>query len=149
MAEREVSPVEVGQAYFELHHLMHRIVDRTMSCEGLSFARTKVLMRIANEGPMNQATLAGLLGFAPRSVTETVDALEREGLVTRTEDPHDRRARIVAITPAGTEAHEAAMAVKAKAMTEIFGSLTTEQRGTLLSLFDSIRSTLVPGDTCS
>lgn len=143
------TPVEVGQAYFELHHLMHRIVDRTMSCAGLSFARTKVLMRIANEGPMNQATLAGLLGFAPRSVTETIDALEREGLVTRAEDPQDRRARIVAITPAGRTAHEAAMAVKAEAMTEIFGSLSPAERSSLLALFDTIRSNLVPGDTCS
>ena len=71
MTVQDASPIEVdcvavGQSYFELHHLMHRIVDRTMSCAGLSFARTKVLMRIANEGPMNQATLAGLLGFAPR-----------------------------------------------------------------------------------
>jgi DNA-binding MarR family transcriptional regulator len=39
---------------------------------------------------MNQATLAGVLGFAPGSVTDTVDALERDGLVRRTEDPHDR-----------------------------------------------------------
>jgi len=146
---RDVSPVEIGQAYFELHHLMHRIVDKKMSCAGLSFARTKVLVRVANEGPMNQATLAGLLGFAPRSVTETVDALEREGFVTRTEDPADRRARIVAITLAGRDAHEAAMAVKATAMTEIFGSLTTPQRSNLLALFDSIRTHLVPGETCS
>ena len=145
----EVGPVEVGQAYFELHHVMHRIVDRTMSCAGLSFARTKVLMRVANEGPMNQATLAGLLGFAPRSVTEAVDALERDGLVSRTEDPQDRRARIVAITPAGRDAHEAAVAVKAKAMTEIFGSLTPEQRSTLLELFATIRTNLVSGDNCS
>ena len=41
------------------------------------------------------------------------------------------------------------MAVKAKAMTEIFGSLTTAERASLLDLFGSIRTTLVPGDTCS
>lgn len=148
MAGRDVSPVEVGQAYFELHHLLHRSIDRTMSCAGLSFARTKVLMRIAAEGPMNQAKLAGLLGFAPRSVTETIDALERDGLVTRSEDPNDRRARLVAITPAGRDAHEAAMAVKTKAMTETFGSLTTQERASLIELLASIKSHLVTGDCC-
>ncbi len=50
-------------------------------------------MKLDQRGPMNQSTLAGLLGFAPRSVTDTVDALERDGLVTRTEDEHDRRQR--------------------------------------------------------
>lgn len=144
-----VSSVEVGQAYFELHHLVHRTVDRSMSCAGLSLARTKVLMRVVDDGPMNQATLAGLLGFAPRSVTETIDALEREGLVSRTEDPADRRARIVEITPAGREAHQAAVAVKAQAMTEVFGSLTAQERSHLLALFDTIRTHLVPGEPCS
>ena len=73
---------------------------------------------------MNQATLAGLLGFAPRSVTETVDVLEREGLVTRTEDPNDRRARIVSLTEAGREACATAAAVRTKTMNEIFGVLS-------------------------
>lgn len=146
---QDVSSVEVGQAYFELHHQMRRIVDRSMSGACLSFARTKVLMRVANDGPMNQATLAGLLNLAPRSVTETIDALEREGLATRTEDPADRRARIVAITPAGHEAHQAAMAIKTKAMDEIFGSLTASQRSNLLTLLNSIRTHLVPGENDS
>ena len=79
-------------------------------------------MRLSERGPMNQATLAGLLGFAPRSVTDTVDALERDGMVTRTEDKHDRRARIVALTPAGHDAFAAAQVTRRKAMDEIFGS---------------------------
>jgi len=101
-----------------------------------------VLIRLSLHGAMNQATLANRLGFAPRSVTETVDALEREGLVTRSEDPHDRRARIVELTDSGREAAEVASAVRKKAMDEIYGVLTPAQRAQLVSLLDTVRTNL-------
>ena len=146
MASRDVSALEVGQTYLELHHQLHRIVDQTMTCAGLSLARAKVLMRLDERGAMNQATLAGLLGFAPRSVTDTVDALERDGLVTRVEDQHDRRARIVTLTPAGTEALQASRAVRLKTMDEIFGVLSPAERATLVALLTTIRTNLTSGD---
>lgn len=143
----QVSSVDAGQAFMELHHQLHRIVDQAMSSAGLSLARAKVLLRLDAHGPMNQATLAGLLGFAPRSVTETVDGLERDGLVTRTEDPHDRRARIVAMTESGRDALAAATAVRSTTMDEIFGVLTPVERAQLVSLLTTIRTNVqgVPG----
>jgi DNA-binding MarR family transcriptional regulator len=145
---RDVSALEAGQAYLELHHQLHRLVDQTMSTAGLSLARFKVLMRIDERGPMNQATLAGLLGFAPRSVTDTIDALERDGLVARTEDENDRRARIVALTPAGRNAFEAAQVVRLKTMNEIFGSLSARERSALVALLTTIRTNLASGEGC-
>jgi DNA-binding MarR family transcriptional regulator len=138
--------LEVGQAYFELYHQVHRIVDQAMGAAGLSLARAKVLMRLQDRGPMNQSTLAGLLGYAPRSVTDTVDALERDGLVARTDDENDRRARIVALTPAGRDACETARTVRNQAMDEIFGSLTVRERGTLVELLAKIRTNLPTGE---
>jgi DNA-binding MarR family transcriptional regulator len=144
---RTVSSVDAGQAYMELYHQLHRIVDQAMCAAGVSLARAKVLMRLDAHGPMNQATLAGLLGFAPRSVTETVDGLERDGLVTRTEDPHDRRARIVGLTESGRAASEASAAVRRKTMDEIFGVLTPAERAQFVSLLSTIRTNLRQGDT--
>jgi DNA-binding MarR family transcriptional regulator len=143
---KAVSTLDAGQTYMELYHQLHRIVDHAMCSAGLSLARAKVLMRLDAHGPMNQATLAGLLGFAPRSVTETVDGLERDGLVTRTEDPHDRRARIVALTEAGRTAFEASTAVRRSTMDEIFGVLTPAERAQLVSLLTTIRMNLKQGD---
>ncbi len=144
---QDVSALEVGQAYFELHHRLHRLVDRRMSSDGLSLARCKVLLRLSEQGPINQATLAGLLGFAPRSVTDVVDALEREGLVTRTEDRADRRARILDLTPAGRDALAVAQVSRSQVMDDIFGSLTSRQRADLVALFETIRTNLPTGDT--
>jgi len=142
----DVSPLEAGQAYGELHQQTHRIMDRRMAAAGLSLGRAKVLMRLAAHGPMNQATLAGLLGFAPRSVTETIDGLERDGLVTRTEDPRDRRARIVELTDAGRDAAEVATAVRSKIMDEVFGVLSPKERSQLVALLGTVRTNLAQGE---
>ena len=144
---RTVSSVDAGQTFLELHHQLHRIVGRAMTSAGLSLGRAKVLMRLDSHGPMNQATLAGLLGFAPRSVTETVDGLERDGLVTRTEDPHDRRARIVALTASGRDALQAAVTVRNKTMDDIFGVLSSAERAQLVSLLNTVRTNLAQGDS--
>lgn len=146
MPSDDATPLAVGQAYLELHHQLHRIVDQAMCAAGLSLARAKVLMRLDEGGPMNQATLAGLLKHAPRSVTDTVDALERDGLVSRSEDERDRRARIVALTPAGREAVATARVVRTETMDQIFGSLTASERDTLAALLATIRSTLPSGE---
>lgn len=149
MTARTAKPptaVEVGQKYFELHHQAHRMVDQAMIAHGTSFARMKVLLRLHQHGDMNQSTLAGLLGFAPRSVTETVDALEREGLVTRTPDPRDRRVRIVGLTAAGHEAYAEARIAKEKVMTAIFGGLDASERASLVALFDKIKTNLPAGE---
>jgi DNA-binding MarR family transcriptional regulator len=117
-----------------------------MAAAGLSLGRAKVLIRLDAHGAMNQATLANHLGFAPRSVTETIDALEREGLVTRSEDPNDRRARIVELTDRGREAAELASTVRKKAMDEVFGVLSPTERAQLVSLLDTVRKNLTQGD---
>ena len=146
MTTRDVSAEDIGQAYFGLYHQLHRLVDGSMAAAGLSLARTKVLARLADGGPMNQVQLAGLLGFAPRSVTDTVDALERDGLVCRTDCATDRRARIVSITPAGQDALDAAQIVRLKALDEIFGSLSASERTHLVALLTTIRTNLPSGD---
>jgi DNA-binding MarR family transcriptional regulator len=147
VTSEDVSTIDVGQAFLDLYHRVHRMVDTAMGEAGLSLARAKTLTRLVDGGPMNQSTLAGLLGFAPRSVTDTVDALERDGMVTRTEDQHDRRARIVAVTPAGREAYDAAQIVRHKIMDEIFGGLSAPERARFVALLTTIRSTLPAGDT--
>jgi DNA-binding MarR family transcriptional regulator len=67
---------------------------------GMSFIRAKALRRVAG-GPITMRELAAALATDPPYTTVVVDDLERRGLVTRTVSAGDRRAKIVAITPAG------------------------------------------------
>ena len=136
------SPSDLGQAFLELHHRVHRLVDEAMNAAGLSLSRAKVLNVLAEQGPVKQATVAGALGFAPRSVTDTLDALEREGLATRGPDPNDRRAWLVTITPAGTVALNRAVAVKRTAMDTIFAGLDDAERRHFAAMLIGLRTRL-------
>jgi DNA-binding MarR family transcriptional regulator len=61
-------------------------------------ARNKMLGHIERNSPVRAADLATAFGFAPRTITEAIDALERDGLVQRTGDTTDRRVKYIALT---------------------------------------------------
>ncbi len=60
-----------------------------------------VLMSLATAGPLGQADLAGRIGIRGATLTHHLNGLELQGLVTRSRLPDDRRAHLVALTPAG------------------------------------------------
>lgn len=119
----------------ELAHvflLMRRRMDRVMSMNGASLARTKLLLCVeGGEGRARAADLADLLGQAPRTVTEGLDALERDGLLLRTPDPVDRRVKRLTITDAGRTAIAATEPLRRSIIDEVFGVLDADERAAL------------------
>jgi DNA-binding MarR family transcriptional regulator len=133
-----ITPEQVGERYLAVHHRMFRAMNDQMSDCGLSMARTKVLRRLREQGPTRQSVLAADFELSPHSITDIVDGLERLGLAERRPDPADRRAKLVAITDAGEASLEVANATRERLLTQIFGSLSEDDRATLLRLLDSL-----------
>jgi DNA-binding MarR family transcriptional regulator len=77
--------------------------DEVAAALGMSFFRVKVL-QYAAAGPVPMGVLAETLRSDPPYVSVAVDDLVRRGLVVRTEDPADRRRKIVTVTPDGARA---------------------------------------------
>lgn len=77
---------------------------------GMSFVRAKALLCLDDE-PLSMAELAGALAIDAPYATVVVDDLEARGLVRRRPHPSDRRAKLVAATPAGSEAAARARAI--------------------------------------
>jgi DNA-binding MarR family transcriptional regulator len=67
-----------------------------------------VLSRLAASPAETQLALAGEIGYDKSRLVPLLDGLEGEGLIARTPDPANRRARIVTITAAGRKRHAAA-----------------------------------------
>lgn len=68
----------------------------------LTVPQLKSLFFIAREGrSANSRKLAAALGVTPANVTSTVDRLVQQGLVSRTENPEDRRVLLLKATPEG------------------------------------------------
>ncbi len=87
-----------------------RAVERTwyeaLEARGLTHAGL-IVLHFVELGIRSQTDLARIAQVEAQTMSRTVDRLEREGLVTRTPDPADRRRHIVAMTPQGQAAFEA------------------------------------------
>ena len=81
-------------------HLLRRV--RTVDeASGLSAARLSALSVVVFGGPKMLGRLAQAEQVSAPTMSKLVDALEREGLVTRESDERDRRAVVVAATEQG------------------------------------------------
>ncbi|AOW94109.1 MarR family transcriptional regulator [Rhodococcus sp. WMMA185] len=69
----------------------------------LTPTQLQALSHLDREGPMSARALAGLEQVAPQSIARTVSILEDAGMLSRTVDPQDARASIVAITALGSQ----------------------------------------------
>ena len=69
----------------------------------LTPSQLQALAHLDREGPMSARALADLEQVAPQSIARTVSILEDSGMVSRTVDPQDARASIVAITGQGLQ----------------------------------------------
>ncbi|SDI34269.1 MarR family winged helix-turn-helix transcriptional regulator [Nonomuraea jiangxiensis] len=67
----------------------------------LTMRQLKVVMLVSVNGSASGQDLAQDLGVGLGTVTGIVDRLVAQGLVSRHEDPQDRRVRRVELTPAG------------------------------------------------
>ena len=63
--------------------------------------RGHCVLSTALTGEFTQKELADMVGLDKTTMVGTVDALEAAGLAERVPSPHDRRARVISVTPAG------------------------------------------------
>lgn len=81
-----------------------RLANGSTETHGISEAKALPLVLIARMGgEPRQTTLAEAVGIEGPSLVRLLDQLESSGLVSRKEDPTDRRAKVLALTPAGQE----------------------------------------------
>jgi DNA-binding MarR family transcriptional regulator len=84
---------------------IHDAMERFAEGYGLSESRLRVLTRLCHRAS-HQLPLGALAEGAdvtPRTMTDIIDVLERDGLVKRVPDPTDRRSVQAVITEAGLE----------------------------------------------
>jgi DNA-binding MarR family transcriptional regulator len=122
---------ELSKEVFELY----RRVNRTMRAHApdawmqlnLTILQVKSLFFITNNGSTNFKTLAKALKVTPSNLTGVIDRLVEQGIVSRTENPQDRRMMLLKATEKGeslvSELRERRLSYLTKALTD----LTTEE----------------------
>jgi DNA-binding MarR family transcriptional regulator len=92
---------------------------------GVTMSQAKVLYLVQAEPDLRMSALAGRLGVSLPSISGVVDRLVDQGLLTRRDDPSDRRQALVRITEAGTD------------QLELFRELNARQVRILLARLDA------------
>jgi DNA-binding MarR family transcriptional regulator len=119
----------------DLGALFARMTRRLIDAErplldehGLSMWAYIALSHLARQPAGTQLALATAINYDKTRLIALLDDLERRGLISRTPDPADRRARIVELTPAGRDRQAAARADIRAMEEELLGDLTATQR---------------------
>jgi DNA-binding MarR family transcriptional regulator len=122
----------------DLGALFARITRRIIAAErpllaeqGLSMWAYIVLSHLARAPAGTQLALAQAINYDKTRLIGLLDTLEADGLLTRTPDPADRRARIVKLTSQGRERLVAARRAVRGMERELLGGLDEAQRTTL------------------
>lgn len=133
-----LDPAELADAFFTVAHALKRTVNARFQHTALSVARLRVLFSLATMGPQRMGELSTCVDVAARTMTSTVEAMERDGLVRRAPDPGDGRATMVHLTQAGMHAYDEGRRVQAAAVADVFAGLDVSEREALGALLDSL-----------
>ncbi|RRA49948.1 MarR family transcriptional regulator [Acidipila sp. EB88] len=101
---------------------------------GLGESDFRVLEVLLHKGPTPVNTIGPKVNLNPGSVSVAVDRLYKKGLVSRVEDTHDRRVRIVSLTEVGAALIKPIFQSHIKVMDEVFSELEPSELGTLEAL---------------
>jgi DNA-binding MarR family transcriptional regulator len=97
----------MGKLFWEVRPRMIRVAGEF----GLTPPQLFALRQLEPDEPVPMRALASALNCDSSNVTGLVDGLEAQGLVERRESEHDRRVRMLVVTPRGREVRERLLAV--------------------------------------
>jgi DNA-binding MarR family transcriptional regulator len=106
---------------------------------GLSMAKFSVLSELTAEGePLALCELANRLSCVRSNVTQLIDRLEAEGLVSRVADPQDRRSVRASLTPLGAERYSSGQLEVERLQREFAERLGGEDREHFVKALEAI-----------
>jgi DNA-binding MarR family transcriptional regulator len=142
----ELSASETFLNLLRTADMMFAEKGRYLAKLNLSQGRFSVLMLLNNccHGPTTPAALAEEAGVTRATMTGIIDTLERDGLVSREPDPHDRRIIRVQLTAAGEAFVEGMLPGWFACISSVIDPLDESERKTLIHLLHKIQTGLAP-----
>ena len=112
--------------------------DRALHQTGGSLPVWLVLLNLKASQSANQRELAAAVGIGEATLTHHLNAMERDGLITRARDTANRRVHVVALTPAGEELFAELRTAAMKFDRQLNRGVSGEQRALLAELLDRL-----------
>ena len=131
---------DVADLLHQVNHRIRRQAAETLEPLGATTAQMRAIRALARrEAPIRMSELSESLGIVRRSATSVVDDLEHLGFARRVDDPTDRRAVGVELTPAGRKVMADARRRRRTAAGQVLGPLDDRELRTLRDLLQRVR----------
>ena len=124
----------------QIHDYMEKNANNNLRSQGLTMAQVGALMELhsTQERQMSLKELERRLHIAQSTAAGIVVRLEQKGFLESFGDATDRRVKMVRMTPKGEKCFQSAEENMKCADEKLLGSLTMEERMTLLHLLKKV-----------
>lgn len=110
---------------------MHRSMRSWMhfaKSAGLSMPQFSILMQLHHRGACGMSEISERFDVTAAAASQLAEKLVQAGYIERTEDPHDRRAKLIQITAKGRDLVKAGFDERYRWMDGITSTLTAEEK---------------------
>lgn len=143
---REAALMKLGMQFSTLQRGYRAAADKAVAHVGLSQTLAWPVVMIGRmEQGVRQGVLAEALGIEGPSLVRSLDQLVEAGYVERREDPADRRAKTLHLTPAGEAACEPIEAALSLMRAGLFEGVSDEDLAACLRVFAVLEERLGRG----
>jgi DNA-binding MarR family transcriptional regulator len=94
---------KTGLLQAKAYRIMRGHLAKILSAYDLSIPEWTILGQVFEQEGIRLAEISGILSVEAPLVTTLTDQLEQKGLVARSDDPQDRRAKLLTLTERGKE----------------------------------------------
>jgi DNA-binding MarR family transcriptional regulator len=95
---------------------------------GLSMSQFSILMQLYHKGPCGLSEIGERFDISAAAASQLVDKLVQAGYLARTEDPTDRRAKLLALSDKGKELINQGTEERHRWMDDLTSKLSTEEQ---------------------
>lgn len=106
-----------------MHNLMRFAKKR-----GFSLAQLNLMIRLHYRGDCGVSDLGEEAGVTSAAVSQLLEKMVQQGLVLRTEDPQDRRHKVIMLTEAGRQVVHEALTERQSWLMRLADLLTPEEQ---------------------
>lgn len=144
----EPFPVPIGLRLNQVARTVGRAFDEALAEAGGSLPVWLILLNLTTRRPATQRDLAEAIGITQATLTHHLNAMDADGLITRTRDAANRRVQVVTLTDQGKQLflalRDAAVAFDAK----LRAGLDDADEATLTALLTRLSANVAaPGET--
>ncbi len=114
-----------------------------MRNHGLSMPQVLLLYRLYYQGQCGVSDIADHLAVTNAAASQTIERLVQQGLLERSEDPNDRRARQIALSPAGRALMEESIEARVRWMAALTTVLSPDEQRNIIAALDALTSAAI------